>query len=67
MPPKCPETIMLCIPFWFYRYLRHCFYTYIGGDLVQSVGRGKKLVGALAPAEVHAIYRNFIQLDGLIH
>ena len=40
------------------------FLAYIGGDLVQSIGRGKKLVRALAPAEVHAIYRNFIQLKG---
>jgi hypothetical protein len=32
---------------------------------MQSIGRGKKLVRALAPAEVHAIYRNFIQLKEL--
>ena len=32
---------------------------------MQSVSRGKKLVRALAPAEVHAIYRNFIQLKEL--
>jgi len=53
---------MLYIPFWFYRYFRQQFDSYIGGDLVQSVGWGEKLVRALAPAEIHAIYGYFIQL-----